>query len=145
MADEAKATTTPPNAATGFTTTNSTRSSSHGRFSGCSPGVTQSNPVAASSSHGGRRPPSRASERSRPASRFAWCGTTGKALWQFHEEFYWDDDGLQADDVKALVLQRERSQQQKLNTGAQPRRVEEEGGKETWGLTWEEEGLGRLE
>ena len=50
-----------------------------------------------------------------------------KALWQFHNKFYWDDDGLLADDVKALVLQRERTQQQKLNTARSLMRAEEAG------------------
>ena len=30
-----------------------------------------------------------------------------RILWRFHRRFYWDDEGLDADDVKALVLQRE--------------------------------------
>jgi len=39
-----------------------------------------------------------------------------RSLWAFHDCFYWDDEGLQADDVKALVYQRERRSQQKLQT-----------------------------
>ena len=39
-----------------------------------------------------------------------------RLLWHFHECFYWDDEGLEADDVKALVHQRERRAEQKLQT-----------------------------
>jgi hypothetical protein len=39
-----------------------------------------------------------------------------RTLWRFHDAFWWDDDGLGADDVKALVHQRERRLQQKLQT-----------------------------
>jgi 5-methylcytosine-specific restriction endonuclease McrA len=51
----------------------------------------------------------------------------GKALWLFHSRFYWDDDGLDADDVKALILDRERRQRQKLNTAHSLMRAEEAG------------------
>jgi hypothetical protein len=37
-----------------------------------------------------------------------------RVLWYFHDSFYWDDERLEAEDVKALVLQRERRLQQKL-------------------------------
>src|SRR5581483_151964 len=39
-----------------------------------------------------------------------------RTLWHFHDRFYWEDEGLDAEDVKALVLQRERRNQQKLQT-----------------------------
>jgi hypothetical protein len=50
-----------------------------------------------------------------------------RTLWYVHDKFYWDDDGLTADDVKALVLQRERRLQQKLNTAHSLMRAEAAG------------------
>lgn len=50
-----------------------------------------------------------------------------RSYWWFHDCVYWDDDGLSADDVKALVLQRERSQQRKLQTAHSLMRAEEDG------------------
>ncbi len=50
-----------------------------------------------------------------------------RVLWYFHDSFYWDDDGLDSDDVKALVLQRERRLQQKLHTARSLMRAEEAG------------------
>jgi 5-methylcytosine-specific restriction endonuclease McrA len=50
-----------------------------------------------------------------------------RALWYFHERFYWDDEALGVDDVRALVLQRERRQQQKLQTAHSLMRAEEAG------------------
>lgn len=50
-----------------------------------------------------------------------------RTLWYFHECFYWDDDGLGPDDVKALVLQRERRLQQKLKTAHSLMRAEASG------------------
>jgi len=50
-----------------------------------------------------------------------------RCLWFFHERFYWEDDGLAADDVKALVLQRQRRDQQKLRTAHSLMRAEENG------------------
>jgi 5-methylcytosine-specific restriction endonuclease McrA len=50
-----------------------------------------------------------------------------RLLWWFHECFYWDDDGLDADDIKALVLQRERRLQQKLQTAHSLMRADEAG------------------
>lgn len=47
-----------------------------------------------------------------------------KTLWYFHDSFYWDDDGLDRDDVKALVLQRERRLQKKLQTAHSLMRAE---------------------
>ncbi len=39
-----------------------------------------------------------------------------RTLWYFLDRFYWDDDDLGADDIKALVLQRRRRLQQKVQT-----------------------------
>ncbi len=39
-----------------------------------------------------------------------------RMLWHFHDRFYWDDDEFGEDDVKALVLQRQRRQPQKLQS-----------------------------
>ncbi len=50
-----------------------------------------------------------------------------RCYWWFHDCIYWDDDSLLADDVKALVLQRERSAQRKLQTAHSLMRAEEEG------------------
>jgi hypothetical protein len=46
-----------------------------------------------------------ATQKDQPVALF---GINNKMLWYFHDRFYWDDDGLTGDDVKALVLQRER-------------------------------------
>jgi 5-methylcytosine-specific restriction endonuclease McrA len=48
-------------------------------------------------------------------------------LWQFLDGFYWDDEGLGAEDVKALVLQRKRRQEQKLQSARSLMRAEENG------------------
>src|SRR5580693_6734354 len=37
-------------------------------------------------------------------------------LWQYLDGFYWDDDALDAEDIKALVLQRKRRMEQKLQS-----------------------------
>ncbi len=50
-----------------------------------------------------------------------------RTLWYFHDNFYWDDDGLDADDVKALVHQRERRLQQKLQTARSLMNADEAG------------------
>lgn len=50
-----------------------------------------------------------------------------RTLWHFHDCFYWDDEGLDIDDIRALVLQRERRSQQKLNTAHSLMRSEEAG------------------
>jgi len=50
-----------------------------------------------------------------------------RTLWYFHDRFYWEDDGLGDDDVKALVLQRERRVQQKVQTAHSLMRAEESG------------------
>lgn len=38
-----------------------------------------------------------------------------RRYWMFHGDPYWEQDGLQADDVKALVLDRERRKQRQLD------------------------------
>lgn len=48
-------------------------------------------------------------------------------LWLFSDGFYWDDDGLGAEDVKALVLQRKRRLEQKLRSARSLMRAEENG------------------
>lgn len=48
-------------------------------------------------------------------------------LWQFLDDFYWDDDSLGAEDVKALVLQRKRRLEQKLQSARSLMRAEENG------------------
>jgi 5-methylcytosine-specific restriction endonuclease McrA len=50
-----------------------------------------------------------------------------RTLWYFHNGFYWDDDGLDADDVKALIHQRERRLQQKLQTARSLMNADEAG------------------
>ena len=52
-----------------------------------------------------------------------------RTLWHFHSCFYWEDEGWGADDVKTLVLQRERRQQQKLQTAHSLMKAEEAGRK----------------
>jgi 5-methylcytosine-specific restriction endonuclease McrA len=50
-----------------------------------------------------------------------------RTLWRFHDAFYWEDDGLASDDVKALVLQRERRSKQQLRTAHSLMRAEASG------------------
>jgi hypothetical protein len=40
----------------------------------------------------------------------------GKRLWMFRDRFYWEDEGLTADNVTALAQQRERRRQRQLET-----------------------------
>jgi hypothetical protein len=47
-------------------------------------------------------------------------------LWQFLDCFYWDDDGLDAEDIKALVLQRKRRLEQKVRSAHSLMRAEED-------------------
>src|ERR1700722_18745925 len=37
-----------------------------------------------------------------------------RTLWMFHDRFYWENEGLTGEDVKALVLRRERKNEQTL-------------------------------
>lgn len=48
-------------------------------------------------------------------------------LWQFLDGFWWDDDGLDAEDIKALVLQRKRRLEQKLQSARSLMKAEEDG------------------
>lgn len=50
-----------------------------------------------------------------------------RRYWWFHDCFYWDDDNLNREDVRALVLQREKRAQRKLQTAHSLMRAEEEG------------------
>ena len=50
-----------------------------------------------------------------------------RAYWIFRDCFYWEDDGLSADDVKALALQRIRKQDRRLANAHSLMRAEEAG------------------
>jgi hypothetical protein len=50
-----------------------------------------------------------------------------RTLWYFHSKFFWEDEGLEVEDVRALVLQRERRQQRKLQTAHSLMKAEEAG------------------
>lgn len=50
-----------------------------------------------------------------------------RTLWHFHDGFYWEDEGLDSEDVKALVHQRERRSQQKLQTARSLMHADEAG------------------
>ncbi len=50
-----------------------------------------------------------------------------RTLWQFNDRLSWDDEGLQGDDLEALLLQRERRQQQVLQSARSLMRAEEAG------------------
>lgn len=39
-----------------------------------------------------------------------------RTLWYFSDRFYWDDDELEADDIKALILQRKRRLEARVQT-----------------------------
>jgi hypothetical protein len=47
-------------------------------------------------------------------------------LWQFVDGFWWDDDDLDSEDIKALVLQRKRRLEQKLQSAHSLMRAEED-------------------
>jgi HNH endonuclease len=55
------------------------------------------------------------------------CQDGRRSLWQYLDGFWWDDDGLGADDIKALVLQRKRRLEQKLQSARSLMRAEENG------------------
>jgi 5-methylcytosine-specific restriction endonuclease McrA len=57
----------------------------------------------------------------------AMLGSSKRLLWYFHDRFHWDDDGLAAEDVKALLLQRERRLEQKLQSARSLMHAEENG------------------
>ena len=48
-------------------------------------------------------------------------------LWQYLDGFWWDDDGLGAKDIQALVLQRKRRLEQKLQSARSLMRAEADG------------------
>jgi hypothetical protein len=50
-----------------------------------------------------------------------------RTLWYFHDCLYWDDDGLGGDDIKALIHQRERRLQQKLQAARSLMNADETG------------------
>jgi len=50
-----------------------------------------------------------------------------RILWTMNDCFYWEDEGLDAEDVKALIHQRERRSQQKLQTARSLMRADEAG------------------
>jgi hypothetical protein len=50
-----------------------------------------------------------------------------RTYWAFQDCFYWDDDGLTAEDVKALVFQRTRRHERQLATAHSLMRAEEAG------------------
>jgi 5-methylcytosine-specific restriction endonuclease McrA len=51
----------------------------------------------------------------------------GSSYWWFQDRIYWEDDDLDDLDVKALVLQRERTQQRRLQSAHSLMRAEEAG------------------
>jgi HNH endonuclease len=53
--------------------------------------------------------------------------TDTRAYWIFEDCFYWEDEGLTTDDVRALVLQRTRRRERQLATAHSLMRAEEEG------------------
>jgi len=55
------------------------------------------------------------------------CHDQRRNLWQYLDGFWWDDDGLDAEDIKALVLQRRRRLEQKLQSARSLMRAEESG------------------
>jgi hypothetical protein len=55
------------------------------------------------------------------------CQDGRRNLWQYLDGFWWDDDDLDAEDIKALVLQRKRQKEQKLQSARSLMRAEENG------------------
>ena len=55
------------------------------------------------------------------------CRDGRRSLWHYLDGFYWDDDGLDVEDIKALVLQRKRRLDQKLKSARSMMRAEEVG------------------
>ncbi|HEX3510353.1 MAG TPA: HNH endonuclease signature motif containing protein [Solirubrobacteraceae bacterium] len=68
-----------------------------------------------------------ASQQAQASDPVQLCQDGRRNLWQYQEGFYWDDDGLGAGDVKALVLQRKRRLEQKLTSAHSTMRAEEAG------------------
>ena len=54
-------------------------------------------------------------------------GHEERVYWRFRDCFYWEDESLHADDVKALVLQRERRRRRQIETAHTLMRAEEAG------------------
>jgi hypothetical protein len=52
----------------------------------------------------------------------------GRVLWYFMGSFYWDDEGLREEEVRALVTQRHRCPDRKTPTAHSVMRAEETGG-----------------
>jgi hypothetical protein len=50
-----------------------------------------------------------------------------RTLWTMEKAFYWEDEGLKADDVKALIHERTRRSRQKLETARSLLRADEPG------------------
>lgn len=50
-----------------------------------------------------------------------------RTLWFYNERFYWEDERLEVDDVKALILDRLRRRDQKLKSARSLMKAEEEG------------------
>jgi 5-methylcytosine-specific restriction endonuclease McrA len=50
-----------------------------------------------------------------------------RTLWTMNKRFYWEDEGLSEDDVKALIHQRERRSQQRLQSAHSLMRADEAG------------------
>jgi 5-methylcytosine-specific restriction endonuclease McrA len=55
------------------------------------------------------------------------CCDGRRNLWQYLDGFWWDDEGLDAEDIKALVLQRKRQKERKLQSAHSLMRAEENG------------------
>jgi hypothetical protein len=55
------------------------------------------------------------------------CQDGRRNLWQYLDGFWWDDDCLDAEDIKALVLQRKRQKERKLQSAHSLMRAEENG------------------
>jgi 5-methylcytosine-specific restriction endonuclease McrA len=55
------------------------------------------------------------------------CQDGRRNLWPYLDGFWWDDDDLDAEDIKALVLQRKRQKEQKLRSARSLMRAEENG------------------
>lgn len=74
-----------------------------------------------------KREPFEAISAARRGNPVAMVRDGKRTLWWFDDCFYWEDEGLGADDVKALVLQRQRRLQQKLQTAHSLMRAEAAG------------------
>ena len=64
-----------------------------------------------------------------------------RAYWIFKGCFYWEDEDLNADDVKALALQRIRKRARQLATAHSVMRAEEAGGRFAPRFRWRSVGL----